>query len=416
MTIKALKRGRQRDATLESPTLRLTLTPRRKPYPGPRLAPGLKLAYRRNKASAGAWIARLADGSGGYREVRIADADDFEARNHTTILGFFEAQTPAKQLLGGGAHAALTLDVALNSYAVDLKARRARDSNAALVRYHLKGHPLQHRPLAVISAAELKAWRNGMAAKGLAPSSVNRVRAALRACLELAMPSRSHIWKEGLESLPNATRARKLLFPDATILALVAAAYARDPALGLLCDVLASTGMRPIQAAAMRCEDVIADAKPRLMVSKTAKGGGRNRSEKRLQRYPFPITPALCAKLKQAAKGRPDHAPLLLKSDGEPWDQSNPHGDYRYSFAAVAEACGLAADTGIYAFRHSNIARMLMKKGVHTKIVADLHDTSEQMIRQHYGKFITDFSDDIAREALLHTDASTADNVLALKR
>jgi integrase len=228
------------------------------------------------------------------------------------------------------------------------------------------------------------------------------------------MPSRSHVWKEGLETLPNATRARKLIFPDATISALVAAAYARDAALGLLCDVLATTGMRPVQAARLRIEDLIADAKrPRLMPSRTAKGGGRNRAEKMLQRYPVPITPALWAKLKQAAKGRPDTAPLLLQADGKPWDEINPHGDYRYVFADVVKAVGLATDTTAYLFRHSAIARMLLK-GVHTKIVADLCDTSEPMIRAHYGKFIVEHTDDIARAVLLHHVAT--DNVMTIKR
>jgi hypothetical protein len=139
------------------------------------------------------------------------------------------------------------------------------------------------------------------------------------------------------------------------------------------------------------------------MVSKTAKGGGRNRAEKKLQRYPVPITSTLCARLKQSAKGRADDAPLLLRADGRPWNEINPHGDYRSSWIWIVKAVGLAPDATSYLFRHSSIARMLMR-GLHTKLVADLHDTSEQMIRQHYGKYLVEHSDEIARAALLQDE------------
>jgi hypothetical protein len=46
----------------------------------------------------------------------------------------------------------------------------------------------------------------------------------------------------------------------------------------------------------------------------------------------------------------------------------------------------------------------MLMRGLHTKLVADLHDTSEQMIRQHYGKYIIEHTDEIARAALLHVE------------
>ena len=41
----------------------------------------------------------------------------------------------------------------------------------------------------------------------------------------------------------------------------------------------------------------------------------------------MPITVQLAAKLKAAAKGRADDAPLLLQSDGTPWGD-NPGAGY----------------------------------------------------------------------------------------
>ena len=88
---------------------------------------------------------------------------------------------------------------------------------------------------------------------------------------------------------------------------------------------------------------------------------------KKLQRYPVPITASLCGRLKQASKGRADDAPLLLQADGTPWSESNPNNDYRRAFGEVAGAVGLAPDMTAYLFRHSSIARMLMR-GLHTKL------------------------------------------------
>jgi integrase len=286
------------------------------------------------------------------------------------------------------------------------------------VRYHLIGNRLLNKSLALITADELRAWRNNLISKGLTASSVNRVRNNLRACLELAMSARSHVWKEGLETLPNAQRARAaMIYPDATISALVTEAYRHDPALGLLFDVLSITGTRPVQAQRLHVEDLIVSdpERPRLMMNKSAKGGGRNRAEKKTLRFPVPITKALAAKLQAAAKGRADNARLLLQSDGQPWNENNPSGDYRKAFAEVAKAMGLPANATAYLFRHSSIVRMLLG-GVHTKIVADLHDTSEPMIRAHYAKFLVEHSDDVARAVLLHHDepAPPADNVVAL--
>src|SRR6516164_6132316 len=78
----------------------------------------------------------------------------------------------------------------------------------------------------------------------------------------------------------------------------VAAAYGRDRQLGLLIDVLANTGARPSQAVRLRIEDLHDHpVRPKLMMPKSGKGGGRNRSQKKAERYSLPITPALAAKL-----------------------------------------------------------------------------------------------------------------------
>ena len=124
-------------------------------------------------------------------------------------------------------------------------------------------------------------------------------------------------WEIGLAGLPNAQAVRNVILPDDKVREIVAAAYGLDDKFGLLTDTLAVTGARPSQAVRLRVEDLHDHpVRPKLMMPKSAKGGDRNRAEKKLERYSVPITVQLAARLKEAARGRADDAPLLLQSDG----------------------------------------------------------------------------------------------------
>ena len=117
-----------------------------------------------------------------------------------------------------------------------------------------------------------------------------------------------------------------------------------DDQFGLLTDTLAVTGARPSQAVRLRVEDLHDHpVRPKLMMPKSAKGGGRNRSAKKTERYSVPITVQLAAKLKAAAKGRADDAPLLLQSDGSPWGD-NPGASYHREVNKIVTAIGLDPD------------------------------------------------------------------------
>ena len=68
--------------------------------------------------------------------------------------------------------------------------------------------------------------------------------------------------------------------------AFVATAYEFDHQFGLLTNTLAVTGARPSQAVRLRVEDLHDHpSKPKLMMPKSAKGGGRNRSQKKVERF-----------------------------------------------------------------------------------------------------------------------------------
>jgi integrase len=214
--------------------------------------------------------------------------------------------------------------------------------------------------------------------------------------------------------LPDAQEARNVILSDSNVRDFVSAAYAHDNKLGLLVDVLAVTGARPSQVVRLRVEDLHHHPlRPKLMMPKSGKGGGRNRSQKKHERYSVPITVQLAAKLREAAKGRADDAPLLVQSDGGPWGD-NPGQQYHRHVDRIVSEIGLDPDVvTIYALRHSSIVRMLLQN-VPIRLVASLHNTSVAMIEKTYSKYITEHSDDISRKALLQHEPASGDNVVAL--
>jgi integrase len=410
-------------SALESRSARLRSKIRRRPYSGPSLARGVSLMYRRNKTN-GTWVLKVSDGHGAYWTKGFALADDFEDADGKNVLTFYDAQDAAKKLARGGDGSAdsapITVDGALTAYKRDLIARNANPYNAEHPRVHLTS-ALLAKPVALLTATELKKWRDGLFGT-MAPATTNRLGRCLCAALSLAALHDDRVknrdaWEIGLADLPDAQEARNVVLSDSEVHKFVAAAYVQDHQFGLLTDTLAITGARPSQVVRLRVEDLHAHpVRPKLMMPKSAKGGGRNRSVKRTERYSVPITAALSRKLKAAAAGRADDEPLLLKSDGNPWEK-HPGQYHHRQISKVVTTVGLdPADVTMYALRHSNIVRMLVRN-VPIRLVASLHNTSVAMIEKHYSRYITEHSiDDITRIGLLSELAPAADNVVVLGR
>jgi integrase len=414
-----------RKIALETPTARAKLEPRKASY-FVRVAPHIALGYRRNQSGFGTWSVRFADGSPSGWLKKFGIADDLEPANNTSVFNYDQALRKARQLARGEADAEtetpttgfapISIDGALTAYQRDLEARGGSIYNASGLRRHISTQLLA-KPVALLDAKELRTWRDGLLAKGLQPSSVVRYCKSLRAALNLAASHDKRIqnadaWEAGLESLPDATVARNIILDDRDVSRFVAASNDRDVRLGLFVDVLAVTGARPSQAARLLVEDLHGGAKPRLTMPRSAKGGSKNRAARKHERISVPITPALAAKLKQAARGRAADALLLLQNNGLPWGGSD---DYRKDVAEIVKALKIDARATLYALRHSSIVRALLR-GLPIRLVAASHDTSVQQIETTYSKYITDHSDDISRAALLHHEPAlaVADNVVAL--
>jgi integrase len=173
------------------------------------------------------------------------------------------------------------------------------------------------------------------------------------------------------------------------------------------------TGQRVSQLTGLRVEDLVDGATPKLLVPKSAKGGGRNRSQKRLQKYSVPVTIALAAKLKAAARGRAGDAPLLVRADGSPWSRA-PGTAYRLAFREIVARTGLDPEVvTAYALRHSSIVRALLKN-VPIRVVAATHNTSVAMIEQNYSSHIAEHSDEVSRVALLEAPLPAGSNVVPI--
>lgn len=404
---------RKLHAPIENRSNRLKLTPQRKPYGWTSIASGLRLGYRRNKRGAGSWVLAVADGRGGEWTARVGAADDVEDADGEHSLTFWQAVDRARQLARGqsGGNQPASFAMALDTYRVDLIARGGDPINASRVRRHLTP-TLLAKPVALLTAAELRRWRDALLAIGLRPGAVERTLRAARAALNLAADLDKRIsdrstWKIGLAGLANSYVPISKVLSDVDVLRLVAASYERDPQFGLFVDVLASTGTRTSQACRLLVADLQADRPdPRLMMPSSKKGRGRT-----VTRKPVPIAVALARKLRAAAGDRDPAAPLLVRADGRGWN-SRGSGLVRL-FAAVARSCGIVATA--YSLRHSSVVRSLVA-GVPTRVVAAGHDTSTTVLERVYSAFILDHADTVARRGLLDTAQPAPDNVVSLPR
>jgi integrase len=403
---------RPRSSTLENRTNRLKLPVQKRPHGFTTIAPGIGVAYRRCKG-AGRWIVRCADGRGSSWQKVFAVADDFENANGESVLDFWQASDRAKQLARGTVESGrpITVAEALDAYAADLKARDGLAGNVSRVRHHLPPS-LAAKPVSLLTAHELRHWRDGL---DLKPATTNRTVRQLKAALNLAQrldPTRivnAHAWKVGLASLRDTHRARNAILSDEQVRALIVAAHDIDPAFGLFCELGAVSGARVSQLTALEVGDLQTNNGdgPRLMMPSSRKG----HAGKRIVRKPVPIPASLAARLRQTAGDRAASAPLLLRTDGEPWSATS--ADHRRPFETVVSRIGLDPAVTFYALRHSSIVRQILA-GTPLRVIADAHDTSTRQIEITYSAHISGHADAVLRKGLLDVAQPATANVVAL--
>jgi len=403
---------RPRSSKLETRTDRLKLAPRQKPHHFTTISPGIALGYRRGK-DRNAWVVRVADGKGGNWLKNLPSIpDDHEDANGESVLTFWQAQDAARKLARGTVESGrpVTVAEALADYERDLRARGGLTGNVSRVRHHLPPS-LATKPVAMLTSRELQRWRDGLVE--MKPATVNRTTHILKAACNLAARHDARItnanaWRIGLASLRDSHRARNVILTDEQVRALIEAAYADDPAFGLLTETAATTGARPSQLVKLEVGDLQADrGDPRVMMPSSRKG----HAGKRVERKPVPIPASLAARLRLAAGGRDASAPLLLRADGKPWSATS--ADHRLPFARAVACAGLKPSVTFYALRHSSIVRQILA-GTPLRVVAVAHDTSTMMIERTYSRHISDHADAVLRKGLLDAGQPAADNVVTL--
>ena len=209
----------------------------------------------------------------------------------------------------------------------------------------------------------------------------------------------------GLKALPGSANARQALLSDADVRKIVEAAFAVDEDFGALVLTLAATGCRFSQASRLRVADLQVEA-GRVMVPSSMKG----KSMQQRRSAAVPLGADTVESLGRLTTGRAGHEPLLQR-----WLARQAEGQFAWQpVARVAwQSAGemrrdwkkALAVAGIryiepYSLRHSSIVRSL-RAGLPTRLVAALHDTSSTMIERHYGAFILDLSDELARRSIV---------------
>jgi integrase len=388
----------RRSSKLETRAARLRLKIRRKPY-FLLVAPRVGLGYRRNQGP-GSWVARGANGVGGYWLKVFAISDDHEDADGNAVLSFWQAQDKAKELVRGrsGGTRPVTVAEALDHYAQDLKSRGGHAGNARRV-INVVPPTLAAKSVALLAARELRHWRDEMIARGVKASSADRTARMLKAALNLASADDARItnasaWKTGLKRLPEEEPPPNRIITDDTIKKIVAKAYGVDHAFGLMVEVGAVTGARPSQILRLEVRD-LNDRDPAVPVlTMPSSRKGRRRS---VTRTPLPIPPMLAVNLRKHVEDRNPGQPLILlvgKRNGQP----------EIFYAQKWRELGLDTGVTFYCLRHSSIVRQLLAN-VPTRVVASHHDTSVVVLEHTYSRYIGTVSDALVRGSLIDIDS-----------
>jgi hypothetical protein len=235
------------------------------------------VGYRKN-AGTGSWSVKAGDGRGGFWIRAFGLADDHEPANGQSVFDFWQAQDRARAIARAGegpGDAPVTVSQALDNYVSELRNRHGDGLNVSRVRHHLP-KALADKSVAILSAGDLRRWREGMLKRGLAPASADRTARALKAALNLAAREDHRItnvaaWRDGLARLPDAEVARNDILSDFDVRALIAAAYALSPQYGLWVEVHAVTGARTGQLERLEVRDLQDGQAPRMMLPRMDK-------------------------------------------------------------------------------------------------------------------------------------------------
>jgi integrase len=429
-----------RDVRLDSRAARERLEARKKPYYRA-IEPGRHLGYYKG-SRGGAWLARTNE-AGRYHEKKLGTADDVRDANGVDVLSFGQAQAAARKwfdelaLAPEGGQSTATVRNAVESYIASRDAReqarqgRAVKSSAShKLELHVLGNAeLADVALAKLTASALKKWRKGLTGTA---ASRQRITNDFKAALNRADPTPGVklAIKDGLATPKDeasdhadddaADIESKILTDDETRQLLVAIRELGDDDLYRLCLVLSSTGARFAQVRRLKVRDV-QPQRSRIMMPASHKGRVGSQAKPAI---PVPVGQDVLDALAPAIKGRKGDEPLLerwrhvqvgpmewARDRRGPWQTAS---ELARPVRAAVKAAKLPANASSYSFRHSSIVRGL-RVGLPVRLVAQLHDTSIQMIERNYTRFMAHALEELARKAVVPMVAEDrGDNVVSI--
>lgn len=347
-----------------------------------RLHNGCFLGYRPSmRGGRGTWIARAYDEDA--RKYRIRSLGDFGAlpARDMFMAAKREAEAFGELVQSGGqvSDAIETVEQACREYA-----KGKPEAEGRFTRY-LYNDPLARVKLGRLRRHHLREWRERLAkqpalvsrskegerrTRERSPASVNRdmvpVRAALFKVLAPGTPGTEAAWQEALTPIRNADRQRTL-YLDLTQRRKLLAAI--DVEAAPFVRALCLLPLRPGAMASLSAGDF--DKRTRELSIGQDKSGKPRR---------IIVPDGVTALLTVQGKDKLPAAPMLMRAGGARWTKEY----WNTPIAAAATAAKLPDGVTAYTLRHSVITD-LVNSGLALLTVAQISDTSVEMIERHYG-------------------------------
>jgi integrase len=346
------------------------------------MRPGCYLGYRPSaREGAGTWIARAYDEEQQrYHQKALGDLGGVLSRDKFAAAKQQAEAFAAAVESGGLAEEKIeTVGDACRQYE-----KTNADAVGRFKRY-VHSDPIARIKLAKLRRHHIRAWRERLEQKpaqvtrrkngqqvtrARAPSSVNRdmvvLRAALNKVLSPGTPGTEAAWQEALKAIRNADRQRTLYLDRDQRRALLRAVDTEaEPFLRALCLL----PLRPGAVAALKARD-FDKRTSELTIGKDKSGKPR--------RILLPA-PVIALFTTQVRRKLPE-APLLARANGKPWDRHS----WKHPIAHAVTKVGLPNGATAYTLRHSTITD-LVNGGLPLLSVAQISDTSAEMIERHYG-------------------------------
>ena len=360
--------------SIDSPTKRNKLIPRREPY-WQKITTGRYVGFRRTK-TGGAWIARIrVDTQQRYQALDAVDAwDDKDAYDNVVAraLEWFTTAATVEDL-----H--YRVKDAVSEYVEHLKVNNseaaAKDAESRLDN-HLTDK-LKDCQLIQLKTVQLKRWHQGLVrmsddeedvrkSKDGANKLLTKLKAALNLSFNNGLVATDREWRR-VKPFKDVGGVRILFLTDKQVGRLLEKA---DGAFKSLLEAAKLTGARYGELANARVADL------------DARRGTLSLSGKTGQRHCY-LSDETLTWFKQQVKSKLPKALLLPKDDGAAWGKSHQARPMK----AAVKAAKLPHDTVLYSLRHYHISKALLA-GVPAQVVAENCGTSIRMIEKHYGKFM----------------------------